>query len=228
MHLKSVMNVVVETVNFIRSSSLNHHHFKKLSAEAEADCGDVLYFTLIRWLSCGATLKWFFDLRSEISDFLRNKGHELPELFNPLWLFDLAYIVDVTTHLNKLNKTLQGKTSMCHICLKTFVHFNASWFCWRLNFIFNHLFLISRPAVPYMRWDTTMSTFPILGRNTLICCISCVMNLEIALWTSYCLTLNLIIAWLFRKWTSARCRSELIPPMRLLTASEMCKCIYAE
>jgi hypothetical protein len=48
-----VMNIVVSTVNFIRSRSLNHRQFRKLLIGIEADYGDVICHSEVRWLSGG-------------------------------------------------------------------------------------------------------------------------------------------------------------------------------
>jgi hypothetical protein len=65
MNLESVMNIVVSTVNFIRKSALNHRQFQQFLLEVEAEYGDVLYHTEIRWLSRGKLPKRFFELRHE-------------------------------------------------------------------------------------------------------------------------------------------------------------------
>jgi len=54
-------------------------------------------------------LKRFFDLRGEIGHFMEVKGKPIMELQCPLWLQDLAFMVDITEHLNNLNKMLQGR-----------------------------------------------------------------------------------------------------------------------
>jgi hypothetical protein len=72
MNLESVMNVV-STVNFIISSALNYRQFQQFLLEVEAEYGDVLYHTEIRWLSRRKLLKHFFELRHEIEIFLTEK-----------------------------------------------------------------------------------------------------------------------------------------------------------
>lgn len=57
-------------------------------------------------------LKRFYSLRSEIDQFLKEKDRPLHELSDPLWLADLAFLVDLTDHLNTLNKRLQGKDQL--------------------------------------------------------------------------------------------------------------------
>ncbi|XP_026286701.2 general transcription factor II-I repeat domain-containing protein 2-like [Frankliniella occidentalis] len=63
----------------------------------------------VRWLSRAKVLKVFFDLRDTIKIFLKEKNHPIPELDKPKWVAELAFLVDVTGHLNNLNLKLQGK-----------------------------------------------------------------------------------------------------------------------
>ncbi len=78
----------------------------------DAEYGDVLYNCDVRWLSCGSVLQRFYSLRSEINQFLKEKGLPLHERSDPLWLADLAFLVDLTHHLNTLNKSLQGREQL--------------------------------------------------------------------------------------------------------------------
>lgn len=54
-------------------------------------------------------LKRFYDLREEIDMFMVHKGNAVPELSDPEWITDFAFLVDITAHLNTLNSKLQGK-----------------------------------------------------------------------------------------------------------------------
>ena len=54
-------------------------------------------------------LKRFFNLREEIEQFMEIKGKPMLEFQSPEWLQDLAFIADITEHLNNLNKMLQGR-----------------------------------------------------------------------------------------------------------------------
>ncbi|KAK2839523.1 hypothetical protein Q5P01_013263 [Channa striata] len=107
--LGDVMNTVVKTV--IRARGLYHREFQALS-DVDAEYGDVLYHSDVRWLSRGSLLQRFYSLRSEIDKFLKGKGRPSHELSDPLWLADLAFLVDLTHHLNTLNKNLQGKEQL--------------------------------------------------------------------------------------------------------------------
>lgn len=108
-NLENVMSVVVKTVNFIKSRGLNHRQFQSLMTELEAEYTDVIYHSEVRWLSRGNVLKRFYDLRQEIETFMVHKNNEVPELADSDWITDLAFLVDITAHLNALNCKLQGK-----------------------------------------------------------------------------------------------------------------------
>ena len=102
------MQVVVRTVNFIRARGLNHRQFDSLLSDKGFPYG-VPYYTDVRWLSGGAVLKRFFDLREEIEKFVKKKGKLVLEFQSSEWMQDLAFMVDVTQHLNYLKKMLQGR-----------------------------------------------------------------------------------------------------------------------
>ena len=112
LRMNNVMSVVVNTVNFIRSRALNHRQFKEFLIELDAEYGDVTYYSEVRWLSRGNCLRRFYNLLHEIQLFVELKGHHVPELQNDSWLMDLAFLVDITTHLNELNTKIQGKNQI--------------------------------------------------------------------------------------------------------------------
>ena len=65
-NMEHVMSVVAKSVNFIQSRGLNHRQFQSFLESIEADYGDILYYTEILWLSCGAVLKRYVELHDEI------------------------------------------------------------------------------------------------------------------------------------------------------------------
>ena len=106
-----VMRVVFNTVNFIRARGLNHRQFDAFLLENDIDHG-LPYHTDVRWLSRGAVLKHFYKLRTEIAEFMQGKGKPVVELDDPEWTRDLAFLVDITEHLNVLNVTMQGRNKL--------------------------------------------------------------------------------------------------------------------
>ncbi|CAG9786413.1 unnamed protein product [Diatraea saccharalis] len=109
---KEVMNIVVSTVNYIRKNGLTHRQFQQFLSDMEADYRDVVYYSEVRWLSRGAVLKRFFDLRKEINTFMNEQGKFIPELTDTQWLIDLGFLTDVTQELNTLNVKLQSKKKL--------------------------------------------------------------------------------------------------------------------
>lgn len=109
--LKHVISLVTKVVNFIRGRALNHRQFVNFLKEIECDFSDIPYHTEIRWLSLSKVLKRFHNLLDEIVNFLniKNKLNEFEELKNVQWLNDLSFSVDLLSHLNDLNVSLQGK-----------------------------------------------------------------------------------------------------------------------
>jgi len=66
--LGDVMNTVVKTVNIIRARGLYHREFQAFLSDVDAEYGDVLYHSDVRWLSRGSVQR-FYSLRSEIDRF---------------------------------------------------------------------------------------------------------------------------------------------------------------
>lgn len=107
-----VVTPVVKTINVIRAKALYHRQFQQFLSDIEAEYGDVIYHNDVRWLSRGSALQRFFSLRKEIGQFLAEKGQAMKELSDPVWLADLAFLIDITKHLNALNVSLQGKDAV--------------------------------------------------------------------------------------------------------------------
>ena len=49
--MDNVMPIIIKTVNFIRAKGSNHHQFQEFLKSTEADYGDIIYFSEVRWLS---------------------------------------------------------------------------------------------------------------------------------------------------------------------------------
>lgn len=103
-----VMDVVVNSVNWVCSRGLNRSEFTTLLYELDSQYGSLLYHTGIKWLSRGLVLRRFFESVEEIDSFMSSRGKPVPQLSSKDWVRDLAFLVDVTTHLNTLSAALQG------------------------------------------------------------------------------------------------------------------------
>ncbi|GFX60422.1 uncharacterized protein TNCV_4540341, partial [Trichonephila clavipes] len=75
----------------------------------ESESADLLLHNKVRWLSRGNVLKRFASLFPEVKAFLLEKGVRYPELIVDQWIQNFYFMVDVTSHLNQLNRKLQEK-----------------------------------------------------------------------------------------------------------------------
>ena len=66
------------------------------------------YHTEVRWLSRGNVLKRLFALRNEITSFLEMKNRAVSLLADATFQCNLAFLSDITHHLNE---ALRKKTN---------------------------------------------------------------------------------------------------------------------
>ena len=66
--------------------------------ELDSEYGELVCFTNVSWLSCTATLKIFWDLRSKIKNFIKKKGQDVTFFDDKRFLTDLVFLVDITQH----------------------------------------------------------------------------------------------------------------------------------
>ncbi|XP_045848718.1 general transcription factor II-I repeat domain-containing protein 2 isoform X1 [Meles meles] len=134
-----VMSVVVNSVNWICSRGLNRSEFTTLLYELDSQYGSLLYYTEIKWLSRGLVLKRFFDSLEEIDSFMSSRGKPLPQLSSPDWIRDLAFLVDLTMHLNTLNISLQGHSQVVTQMYDLIRAFLAKLCLWETHLARNNL-----------------------------------------------------------------------------------------
>ncbi|KAG8230021.1 hypothetical protein J437_LFUL008462 [Ladona fulva] len=91
---------------------INYRQFQELLNTWETSYEDIFYFTAARWLSRGKMHKRFYDLRNEIKCFMDLKGKIVLKFESENWMADLAFLVDTTAHLNKLNMRFQGENQL--------------------------------------------------------------------------------------------------------------------
>ncbi|XP_076246286.1 general transcription factor II-I repeat domain-containing protein 2-like [Calliopsis andreniformis] len=106
---RQVLKIVTKIVNYIRARGLNNRQFASFLEDIECEYTDLPYYTEVRWLSSHKMLKRFFKLRDEVTIFLGTKNYECIELKGGQWIKDMAFLVDITSHLNQLNLKFQGK-----------------------------------------------------------------------------------------------------------------------
>jgi hypothetical protein len=80
------MEVVVASINFIKSRALNHRQFKEYLADLFSDYEDGSYYCEVRWLSKG---QWS-NLREDIADFMDIRGNTINQVKDNEWVCDLA------------------------------------------------------------------------------------------------------------------------------------------
>ena len=103
-----VMNLAIQIVNKIMAKGLNHRQFCSWLDKVDSAYSDLLMHNKVRWLSKGEVLKRFAACLDHVKAFLESKGLTYPELEDLDWLEKLHFMVDMTSHLNMLNKSLQG------------------------------------------------------------------------------------------------------------------------
>lgn len=106
--MKSVVNIVY----FVRASPLHHRHFQEFISDIDTEFADVTYHNQVRWLSLGNVLKHVFSLHVEPLAFLHDHDREHFDLCDHVWLCKLAFLTDVTKHLNDFNLKLLGQQKL--------------------------------------------------------------------------------------------------------------------
>ena len=108
--MKIVFDRCIKMINFIRKHDTNHRIFQLLCDKMSDEHCILLYYNDIRWLSQGRVMIRFFELRETIKLFLQYKNSDLMgSLKSNEFIQRVAYIGDVTYHLNELNLSLQGQ-----------------------------------------------------------------------------------------------------------------------
>ena len=112
-----VMKIVLEIVNFNRSSANTHCLFINFVDKLDEDIipNDVNYFCIVRWLSTNNVLKRFVDLFEPICVFLEDKRKICEQPGDVEWKQGLMFFNDVKNHLQAPNLSLQGKSRLCVI-----------------------------------------------------------------------------------------------------------------
>lgn len=129
LNFSHVVEPVIQCINKIHAQPLHRRQFCTLFPEKTDDENEFLLHCSVRWLSRGKALERFWTLRHKILVFLEEKG-ELSEtcdlLKDRVWLCDLAFMVDITGHLNKIGSWSQYTyTTHTRASVSVFVHRSA-------------------------------------------------------------------------------------------------------
>ncbi|KAF2363516.1 HAT C-terminal dimerization domain [Trinorchestia longiramus] len=107
--LAGVFTIVVECVNYVRTSALRHRIFSELCKEMGSEFKVLLYHSKIRWLSQGEVLNRVFAVRVELAVFFQEHHHCHADCVkNSEFIFILTYLADIFAALNHLNQKMQG------------------------------------------------------------------------------------------------------------------------
>ena len=95
--LNGVLKAVVKTVNLIKARPLKAQLFQHLCNELGAEHNNLLFYCNARWLSKGKVLLHVYEMRNEISIFLKEENHALGTTFeDEVFLTQLAYPCDIS------------------------------------------------------------------------------------------------------------------------------------
>ena len=90
------MSVVVSVVNFLRARALKHGTLRAFLEEVVAEYKDLLYHTVVRWLSRGRVLQRFVALKREVVQFLKNKPKSSKSLkVNPGIMIYFSFLISL-------------------------------------------------------------------------------------------------------------------------------------
>lgn len=124
-----VMELVITIINSILSKALNHSQFQEFLLEMQSEYADLLHHNKVGRLSRENVLKRFLE-----------KCVHCPELIDDQWIQNFYFMVDVTSHLNQLNRKLQGKGTIIFPMLEEIITFENKLSIFTKDFEGKHCF----------------------------------------------------------------------------------------
>ena len=114
LQMKNVMSVVVKCVNDIRAAALKKTEFRQLLNGVDKQYGELLLHTEVSWLLLGKVLARFLAVKNHVYNFLIEKMllEERQKLKDRSWLYNLAFLADISGQLNTLKKRMQAKQQL--------------------------------------------------------------------------------------------------------------------
>uniref|UniRef100_A0A3P9DNK1 SPIN-DOC-like zinc-finger domain-containing protein n=1 Tax=Maylandia zebra TaxID=106582 RepID=A0A3P9DNK1_9CICH len=174
--MEHVMTAVTRVINFIRAKGLNHRQFKSFLEECGSE--DVPYHTEVRWLSRGKVLNRCFELREEIFQFLESKGQDTAELREQEFLCELAFMCDITSHLDALNLQLQGRGRIITDMYAAVRAFKTKLCLWQNQMLQGNLGHF--PCCQTMNMQISTAVFPCVQFAEKLCVLSTVFTRRFA------------------------------------------------
>lgn len=112
MTLQNVIDKVIAAINYIRTRPVVRSKFHNFLEEMDSPYSTISYYTEIRWVSKAKVLEQFIVLSAELEMFMEEEGQDVSYFKDPDWMCDLAFLTDMSEHMRRLNKTLQGTNSL--------------------------------------------------------------------------------------------------------------------
>ena len=108
--LKQALDCATKVVNYVKASALNTRLFQKLCQDMDAEYDSLLFHTSVRWLSKGNILIRLARLLPEVIEFLKiqHKQGLKTDIADVMFQNRLAFLGEIFSHLNELNRNLQG------------------------------------------------------------------------------------------------------------------------
>ena len=141
LELKSVLDSVVKSVNFIRGRAVNSRLLKAFCDNLGKEHQYLLFHTKVRWLSRGKVLSRIAELVTEVAVFLREHGSgELATLFDDnRFQLKVFHLADIFSLQNELSYSLQGKNKSQLEAAEKVSAFNKKLSLWKKR-VRNHNF----------------------------------------------------------------------------------------
>ena len=106
--LHNSLHIAIKCINKIKAHSLDDRLFRALCHDNEEDFERLLLNTAAPWLSKGACVTHFYSLYDSVIESLSGIDCQLAEAVKPV-KNDIAYLADIFTFMNEMNKKLQGE-----------------------------------------------------------------------------------------------------------------------
>ena len=133
--LEQALDCAIKIVNYIKASPLNFTLFRKLCKDMNAEYDSLLYYTSVRWLSKGNMLIRLVHLLPEVNEFfeIQHKNKMKTDISDAMFQKKLPFLTNIFTHLNELNRKLQGAGANVLLLRDNISAFIAKLKLWKAN-----------------------------------------------------------------------------------------------